>query len=282
MSTSCGTNALELNAIRGHLDIIKSLMTIDIDFSRAFFNSAYYGHLDVVKYFVEKGADIHANAEEALRWSAREGHLDVVKYLTEQGADIHAHSEEALQWSAEHGYLSVVKYLIEKGANVHANSKCVLEICGRHGYLEIIKFLVDKNLHIDTVNAPKHNVQTNVFKFMMEKNAYIKTGLDSYEHFDIIKFIGPGAHFNSFKFIKSTAYERYDLIEYLIEHKTNVHYCFENVLTLSSTYGHIDIVKYLIEEKNCDIRKSTFYTKHLDVIEFLEQRQKARKKISFQ
>jgi ankyrin repeat protein len=41
--------------------------------------SAYYGHLEVVKYLVSQGADINQNV--ALIHSAANGHLEVVKYL---------------------------------------------------------------------------------------------------------------------------------------------------------------------------------------------------------
>jgi len=44
-------------------------------------SAAESGHLDVVKYLVEKGADVHADDDGALRWAAESGHLDVVKYL---------------------------------------------------------------------------------------------------------------------------------------------------------------------------------------------------------
>ncbi len=48
------------------------------------------GHLEVVKYLVSEGADIHAENDCAARWASRKGHLEVVKYLVLEGADIHA------------------------------------------------------------------------------------------------------------------------------------------------------------------------------------------------
>ena len=53
----------------------------------------------------ENNANIHAENEFALRWSAQNGHLEVVKYLAEKGADIHAYNEFALRRSAENGHL---------------------------------------------------------------------------------------------------------------------------------------------------------------------------------
>jgi ankyrin repeat protein len=65
----------------------------------------------VVRYLVSQGAAIHANDDEALRWSANNGHLEIVCYLVEQGANIHAQNDYALRWSAINGHLEVVQQL---------------------------------------------------------------------------------------------------------------------------------------------------------------------------
>ncbi len=39
------------------------------------------GNLDVVKYLVSRGANIHAEEDWALCQAANNGHLDIVKYL---------------------------------------------------------------------------------------------------------------------------------------------------------------------------------------------------------
>lgn len=43
----------------------------------------------------------HGLQYHALRWAAAIGHLDVVKYLVEGGADIHVYDDVALRWAAE-------------------------------------------------------------------------------------------------------------------------------------------------------------------------------------
>lgn len=47
----------------------------------------------------------------AVRWAAWKGHLEVVKYLHENGADITECNNEAVRWAAENGHLDVVEYL---------------------------------------------------------------------------------------------------------------------------------------------------------------------------
>ena len=44
-------------------------------------NPLLTGHLEVVKYLVENGANIHGRDDLAIRWASENGHLEVVKYL---------------------------------------------------------------------------------------------------------------------------------------------------------------------------------------------------------
>jgi ankyrin repeat protein len=67
--------------------------------------AASNGHLEVVQWLYDHGADIRADNDYAVRWAAAMGHLEVVQWLHEHGADIHAvrrstdnaHSE-VFQW----------------------------------------------------------------------------------------------------------------------------------------------------------------------------------------
>jgi hypothetical protein len=107
----------------GNLDILKCLFCFkDIitennkyEAGEALIEAAESGHLDVVKWLFEQGADIHAYNDWALTKAAGEGHLDVVKWLFEQEADIHAYNELALQNAAFGGHLEVVIWLLQNG-----------------------------------------------------------------------------------------------------------------------------------------------------------------------
>ena len=46
---------------------------------------------------VTNGANIHANADEALIWAALNGHLEIVKFLVTHGANIHAQDDEVFK-----------------------------------------------------------------------------------------------------------------------------------------------------------------------------------------
>lgn len=50
--------------------------------------------------------------ERALRYAAHNGHLLIVRYLIERGANLHANNEWwALQYASHNGHLPVVQYL---------------------------------------------------------------------------------------------------------------------------------------------------------------------------
>ena len=49
--------------------------------------------------------------DDALRWASWYGHLQIVKYLVQKGVDIHAQKDAALMWASKNGHLQVVKYL---------------------------------------------------------------------------------------------------------------------------------------------------------------------------
>jgi ankyrin repeat protein len=68
---------------------------------------------------IDQGANIHAQDDEALRWSTYNSHLKMVRYLVSQRANIHARDDLALLWSASAGHLEVVRYLVNQGANIN-------------------------------------------------------------------------------------------------------------------------------------------------------------------
>jgi len=70
-----------------------------------------HGYFSVVQYLVERGSDIHAEGDAALRFASANGHLSIVQYLIEKGAHLRACNDEPLSVAYENGHHSVFKYL---------------------------------------------------------------------------------------------------------------------------------------------------------------------------
>jgi len=102
--------------------------------------SAGDGLIEIVKYLVEKGADVHVNNDEALKFASFKGRLEVVKYLVENGADVHIY-DYALRYASIKGHFEIVRYLVENGADIHVNNDEALKWASKYGHLEIVEYL---------------------------------------------------------------------------------------------------------------------------------------------
>ena len=63
------------------------------------------------RHFIERGADVDARHGDALRGAAENNHLDIVKYLIGQGANIHVINEYVLERAALNRDSKTAKYL---------------------------------------------------------------------------------------------------------------------------------------------------------------------------
>ena len=99
------------------------------------------GRIDITRFMIKKGADVHAEDDYALRWASNNGHTDTVKLLLENGANIHASIDYALRWASNNGHTETVKLLLENGANIHANNDQALIWASENGHTDTVKLL---------------------------------------------------------------------------------------------------------------------------------------------
>jgi ankyrin repeat protein len=241
----------------------KIIYTPDSWGSTPFQTAINNGYLDIIKVFVEKGADVKAanrGGNTPLHWAAGNGHLIVVKYLVEEkGADVKAANKDGstpLHLSARYGHLDVVKYLVaEKGADVKAannGGNTPLHWAAEEGRLDVVKYLVEEK-GADVKATDK------------DGNTPLRWAA-RYGHLDVVKYLveEKGADVKAANKDGSTPlhwaaiYGYWDVVKYLVEEKgadvkasanngnTPLHWAARN--------GRLDVVKYLVEEKGADVK----------------------------
>jgi ankyrin repeat protein len=119
------------------------------------------GKLDAVKLLKDKAADMEAvdgAGETAINIASDYGHLPVVKYLLENGANVNSTSmiHTPLLAAAENGHLEVVKFLLTKGATVNATGQyrkdTPLHVAAQNGFPDVCSFLLKNGADRKAVN----------------------------------------------------------------------------------------------------------------------------------
>ncbi|KAJ7759528.1 ankyrin repeat-containing domain protein [Mycena metata] len=248
------------------------------------FVASQNGHLDVVKFLIEHGADVNAENENgytSLYLASQNGHLDIVKFLVENNANIEASDKygyTSLYRASANGHLEVVKFLIEHGANTEASNKggwTSLSIASHNGCLDVVKFLIEHGANIEarvksgytSLSMASENGHLDVVKFLIERGANIEargaygpTSLflaSENGHLGVVKFlIEHGADINTrssygqTSLCMASAYGHLDVVKFLIEHGANIEASDPEgwtSLSFASRNGYLKVVKFLIE-----------------------------------
>ena len=135
----------------GNVEMVKYLVEhgADIHFweDTPLINASYMGHLDIVKYLLEQGANVNAKNNAALIEAARGGRLNLVKYLAEEhNADIHGQNDDAFRQASMNGHLDIVKYLVEHGVDFHSLHGRSLRRTRDRGHKDVLNYI--RNLKI--------------------------------------------------------------------------------------------------------------------------------------
>jgi hypothetical protein len=72
-------------------------------------NAADNGNVDLVKKYLENGANVHADDSCSLRYAATRGHREIVELLVENG--VNPNNKIAIKYASINGHFPIVKYL---------------------------------------------------------------------------------------------------------------------------------------------------------------------------
>ena len=232
--------------------------------STAFHCACHFGHLDIVKYFVEeRNCNLecrNGDGDHPLHDAVRGGNLNVVKYLIEEGGVnpmcTGENNANVLHYACRSGNLDMLKYIEEKCPTLSCDDADLtgttpLHVAAQSTTPDVLKYLLntkqykekgrdhhDANLLL--VAAAKGSLE--IVKYLIQKQGFDPEGANEVGrtplHIACMK--------NSVNVVKF-------LIEEMgvntscqsIDGNSPVHTAVEN--------GSLDVVKYLFEGKHCDL-----------------------------
>ena len=190
--TDWGGTVLHSAAFRGQLDIMQWMIeegnaevnTRDLDGATALLLAARENHFDIVKYLLQRGADVIARTSDGrtlLHYAAKFGHVEIARWLVEeQGADVHEKTTDGLtpwiyavmgrelpgdphtEWLAMDpsandaltSRLAVVRWLLQVPDILKLNAKTpegntALHWCAVQGNLDLVRCVVEGVRNVD-------------------------------------------------------------------------------------------------------------------------------------
>ena len=122
---------------------------LSLDPNNRLIYGARRGYNGVVKSALQGGADVRANYNSALRSAVENAlgpgaktHTETDKLLLDRGADINAWNDEALRNAAMRGRIEMVKILLDRGAKIHTMNDAALYLAVLRGHPETVKSLL--------------------------------------------------------------------------------------------------------------------------------------------
>jgi ankyrin repeat protein len=142
--------------LKGDFDKVKRLLCEGADKEDGLYWACSCGNLNLVKYFVKIGANPCPPAnyynDYPLGAAFEKGHFEVVKFLVEKGAEVKVYWDLPFRTAALKGYLEIVKYFVEKGADVNIDDDYAICAASVRGHLDVVKFLVQKGADVKAKN----------------------------------------------------------------------------------------------------------------------------------
>ena len=186
-----GNTPLILAALCGSVELVKYLIEKKANVSLKAYDgmsslcvAARNGSLSVAKILVENGAAfINKNDALPLVEACGSGHLDLVKFFVDKGARINSAAKDGLfplMAAAKRNRVNIFDYLISKGAeimNVNRESN-LLEYACMCNSNDIVNYLLDKNIF--TLKDIKNNFITICFHDLNDSvlNNLVRRGVD--------------------------------------------------------------------------------------------------------
>ncbi|XP_066918341.1 ankyrin repeat domain-containing protein 17-like [Clytia hemisphaerica] len=291
-------------ASNGHVKVAKLLLdagaginTHSSEFKESALTLACYkGHVDMVFFLLERGADQEHKTDEmhtALMEASMDGHVEVARLLLDHGAQVNMPAdsfESPLTLAACGSHVELAELLIEHGANleeVNDEGFTPLMEAAREGYLPMVALLLahGANLYAQTEETQETALTLaccggflEVVAYLLDCGADIELGASTplmeaatEGHVELVKFlIEKGANVNAITATGDAALTyaaengHTDVVEVLIEQGANIEHESEGgrtPLMKAARAGHLCTVEYLLSQ-GADVNRKTSGGEH--------------------
>jgi ankyrin repeat protein len=165
----------------GELEEVKKLITpeninkFDTNSITPLMVACHFGSIDVVKFLIEKGADINLCSRDdgysAFLDALRDGHEKIAEYLLENGADIFVEGtidgNTPIQYAIDNGFTNIANELLDrkcKITNMNDENIGVLDVACENGYYDIAVKLIKMGAYINNISIDKKTPLTRAAK----------------------------------------------------------------------------------------------------------------------
>lgn len=211
--------------------------------------AASAGNVSIARILVEHGASINTHSNEfkesALTLACYKGHLEMVRFLLEAGADQEHKTEEmhtALMEASMDGHVEVARLLLDSGAQVNMpadsfESPLTLAACG--GHTELAMLLLERGANIEEVNDEGYTPlmeaaregHEDMVALLLSQGADINAQTDETQETALTLACCGG-------FL--------DVADFLIKAGADIEAGANTPLAEAAQEGHLDLVKHLI------------------------------------
>ncbi|EFA79808.1 hypothetical protein PPL_06627 [Heterostelium album PN500] len=245
--------AAEVGAL--HLiEYVERFFPYDLDYRYILEMAVQYGHLPIVKIYINKFLYINCLFE-----------------------NINNYNRFLMDIAAEYGQLEILKYLY---FNRYPFSKETCNLAITNGHLNVIAFLYHNNIQNEfSLNTAISYNQFEIVKFILINKIDNVSFTSLYlavekANFEILKFLIPNSsliNLNQCLMEKASEIGSLEIIKYLSE-STRAH-CSTRVMDVACSNGHLNILLYLhfnrTEGCTQEALRLAILNNHLDVVEFL-------------
>lgn len=120
---------------------------------KALIIAAEKGHIEMVEFLYQNGADINANNGAALMKASEKNHINIIKFLIEAGVDVKNQDSEALFRACYYGHYQAASILLNHGANPrgHNNDNKLIYLADKNNYKAIVTLLKEYGASLEQV-----------------------------------------------------------------------------------------------------------------------------------